>query len=103
MIRYYFSFKKIGDCSPRSALNSEFNHKSADAIFRSLENYKRSSGEQVKAWATSTLEVLNLRVALHALRENKDGGLIDAQRAELGIATAPCVCYLLGVMLVDNY
>ena len=93
----------------RVALDSAFKHKSVEAIFESLEGYKRSSDEQVNAWATSTLETLNLRsptslrVALHALRENKDGGLIDALRTELGIATALCVRYLLGVTLADNY
>jgi 3-hydroxyisobutyryl-CoA hydrolase len=93
----------------RAALDSAFSHKSVDAIFGSLENYKRSSDEQVKAWATSTLEALSLRsptslrVALHALRENKNGGLIEALRTELGIATALCVRYLLGVMFVDIY
>lgn len=86
--------------SVRAALDLAFSHKSVEAIFESLEIYKRSSDEQVKAWATSTLEALNLRsptslrVALHALRENKDRGLIDALRTELGIATALCVRYL---------
>ena len=91
--------------SVRAALDSAFSHKSVEAIFESLEEYKRSpdKDEQVKAWATSTLEALNLRsptslrVALHALRENKDRGLIDALRTELGIATALCVRYFLGV------
>lgn len=92
----------------RAALDSAFSHKSVDAILSSLANHKRSSDEQVKAWATSTLDSLNLRsptslrVALHALRENKVGGLIDALRTELGIATALCVRYLLGVALADN-
>lgn len=92
----------------RAALDSAFSRKSVEEIFESLENHKRSSDEQVKAWATSTLDALNLRsptslrVALHALRENKDRGLIDALRTELGIATALCVRYLLGVTLGDN-
>jgi 3-hydroxyisobutyryl-CoA hydrolase len=83
--------------SVRAALDSAFSHRSVDKIFESLETYKKSSDEQVKAWAASTLEALNLRsptslrVALHALRENKDLGLIDALRTELGIATALCV------------
>lgn len=83
--------------SVRAALDSAFSQKTVDGIFGSLESYTRSPDEQVKAWATSTLEALNLRsptslrVALHALRMNKDGGLIDALRTELGIATALCV------------
>ena len=95
--------------SVRAALDSAFGHKSVEGILESLENYKESSDEQIKAWATSTLETLNLRsptslrVALHALRENKDSGLIDALRTELGIATALCVRYLLAVTLADNY
>lgn len=91
--------------SVRAALDSAFGHNSVEAIFQSLENYQRSSDEQVKAWATSTLDSLNLRsptslrVALHALRENKNGGLIDALRIELGIATALCVRHFLGSSL----
>ena len=83
--------------SVRVALDSAFGQKSVEEIFESLENYKQSSDEQVTAWATSTLEALDLRsptslrVALFALRKNKDGGLIDALRTELGIATALCV------------
>lgn len=83
--------------SVRVALDSAFSQKSVEGIFESLENHKQSSDEQVKAWATSTLEALNLRsptslrVALFALRKNKDDGLIDALRIELDIATALCV------------
>lgn len=83
--------------SVRVALDSAFSRGSVEKIFESLEECKESSDEQVKAWATSTLETLNLRsptslrVALFALRKNKDGGLIDALRTELGIATALCV------------
>jgi len=83
--------------SVRVALDSAFSRKSVEGIFESLEKYKQSSDEQVKAWATSTLEALNLRsptslrVALFALRKNRDGGLLDALRTELGIATALCV------------
>jgi len=85
--------------SVRVALDSAFSRKSVEKIFESLEKYKQSSDEQVKAWATSTLEALNLRsptslrVALFALRQSKDGGLLDALRTELGIATALCVRY----------
>lgn len=83
--------------SVRVALDSAFSRKSVEGILESLEKYKQSSDEKVKAWATSTLEALNLRsptslrVALFALRQNKDGGLLDALRTELGIATALCV------------
>jgi 3-hydroxyisobutyryl-CoA hydrolase len=42
--------------SVRVALDSAFSQKSVEEIFESLENYKQSSDEQVKAWATSTLE-----------------------------------------------
>lgn len=85
--------------SVRVALDSAFSQKSVEEIFKSLEKYKQSSDEKVKAWATSTLGALNLRsptslrIALFALRKNKDGGLIDALRTELGIATALCVRY----------
>lgn len=95
--------------SVRVALDSAFGQKSVEGIFKSLENYKQSSDEQVKAWATSTLEALNLRsptslrVALFALRESKDGGLIDALRTELGIATALCVCYPSELRLANVY
>lgn len=95
--------------SVRAALDSAFSHKSVEKIFESLEAYKRSSDEQVKAWAASTLTTLNLRsptslrVALHALRENKDLGLIEALRTELGIATALCVRSSLGFTLTSNY
>jgi len=84
--------------SVRIALDSAFSHNSVEKIFESLETYEQSSDEQVRAWATSTLESLNLRsptslrVALFALRKNKGGGLLDALRTELGIATALCVC-----------
>jgi 3-hydroxyisobutyryl-CoA hydrolase len=93
----------------RVVLDSAFSRKSVEEILESLEKYAQSSNEQVKAWAASTLEALNLRsptslrVALHALRESKDGGLIEALRTELGIATALCVRYSLEVTLVDNY
>ncbi|KAF9652921.1 3-hydroxyisobutyryl-coenzyme A hydrolase [Thelephora ganbajun] len=82
--------------SVRVALDSAFSEKSIEKIIESLENYVQSSDEQVKAWATSTLEALDLRsptslrVALFALRKNKNGGLIDALRTELDIATALC-------------
>jgi hypothetical protein len=81
----------------RAALDSAFSQKTVEGILESLESYKESSDVQVKTWATSTLETLNLRsptslrVALFALRNNKDGGLIDALQTELGIATALCV------------
>ena len=95
--------------SVRVALDSAFSKKSVEQIFESLEESKQSSDEQVKAWATSTLEALNLRsptslrVALYALRKNKDGGLIDALRTELGIATALCVRYSSEFISADNY
>jgi 3-hydroxyisobutyryl-CoA hydrolase len=94
--------------SVRVALDSAFGRKSVEEIFESLENYKQSSDEQVKAWATSTLESLNLRsptslrVALVALRKNRVGGLIDALRTELGIATALCVRYPSKLSLTNN-
>ena len=94
--------------SVRAALDSAFSHKSVEKIFESLEDYKQSSDEPVKAWATSTLETLHLRsptslrIALHALRENKDSGLIDALRTELGIATAFCVRHSLGAILAHD-
>ena len=87
--------------SVRVALDSAFGQKSVENIFESLQQYEQSSDEQVKAWAASTLEALNLRsptslrVALFALRKNKNGGLIDALRTELGIATALCVRHSL--------
>jgi 3-hydroxyisobutyryl-CoA hydrolase len=93
----------------RVVLDSAFSHKSVEKIFESLEKHAQSSNEQVNSWAASTLEALNfrsptsLRVALYALRENKDGGLVDALRTELGIATALCVRRSLAVTLVDNY
>ena len=93
----------------RAALDSAFNQKSVENIFESLEGYKQSTDEQVKAWATSTLEALNLRsptslrVALFALRNNKDGGLIDALRIELGIATALCVRHSSGLTSAVDY
>lgn len=93
----------------RVALDSAFSQKSVEKIFKSLENYKQSPDKRVRAWATSTLEALNLRsptslrVALFALRENKDGGLIDALRTELGIATALCVSYSSKLALANNY
>ena len=95
--------------SVRTALDSAFSHKSVEDIFAALEKYAKSSDEQVKAWAVKTLETLHLRsptslrVALHALRESKNGGLIEALRTELGIATAFCVRYPLGVTFADNY
>lgn len=95
--------------SIRIALDSAFGEKSVEKIFESLEEYKQSPDEQVKAWATSTLDTLNLRsptslrVALFALRMNKDGGLIDALRTELGIATALCVRPPLELTLADNH
>lgn len=82
--------------SVRAALDSAFSHKSVENIFAALEEYAESSDERVKAWAAKTLESLHLRsptslrVALHALRESKNGGLIEALRTELGIATAFC-------------
>lgn len=94
--------------SVRIALDSAFSQKSVDDIFESLEKYKQSSDEQVKAWATSTLETLNLRsptslrVALFALRTNRDGGLIDALRTELCIATALCVRRSSELALADD-
>jgi len=94
--------------SVRVALDSAFSQKSVENIFESLENHKQSSDEQVKAWATSTLEALNLRsptslrVALFALRKNKDSGLIDALRTEIGIATALCVRHPSELMLASN-
>jgi len=95
--------------SIRAALDSAFSQKSVEKIFRSLEEYGRSPDEQVKAWATSTLEALNLRsptslrVALFALRKGKDGGLLDALRTELGIATALCVRHSSGLTLAGSY
>jgi 3-hydroxyisobutyryl-CoA hydrolase len=95
--------------SVRTALDSAFSQNSVEKIFESLEKYNESSDERVKAWATSTLEALNLRsptslrVALFALRKNKDGGLIDALRTELGIATALCVRHPSELALKDNY
>ena len=92
----------------RVALDSAFSHKSVEGVFESLESYKQSPDEQVKTWAISTLEALNLRsptslrVALFALRKNKQGGLIDALETELGIATALCVRYSCGFSLVNN-
>jgi len=94
--------------SVRVALDSAFSRKSVDGIFESLENYKQSSDEQVKVWATSTLDALNLRsptslrVALFALRNNKDVGLIDALRTELSIATALCVRHSSELALQDD-
>ena len=92
----------------RAALDSTFSQKSPEEIFESLKNYKRSSDQQVKTWATSTLRALilrsptSLRVALFALRKNKEGGLIDALRTELGIATALCVRYSYEFSLTDS-
>ena len=91
--------------SIRAALDSSFSQKSVEKILESLEGHKQSADEQVKAWATSTLEALglrsptSLRVALFALRKNKDGGLLDALRTELGIATALCVRHPQGLAL----
>lgn len=95
--------------SVRVALDSAFSQKSVEDIFESLENYKQSSDEQVKAWATSTLDALNLRsptslrVALFALRKNKDGGLLEALRTELGISTALCVRHSSELTLANNF
>lgn len=92
----------------RAALDSAFSHKSVEKIFESLEEYKQASDGQIKAWATSTLDALNLRsptslrVALFALRKNKGGLLIDALRTELGIATALCVRHSSEFILADN-
>ena len=95
--------------SIRAALDSAFSQKSVEKILESLEGHKQSADEQVKAWAASTLEALNLRsptslrVALFALRKNKDGGLLDALRTELGIATALCVRHSSGFRLTGRY
>lgn len=87
----------------RLALDSAFGHDSVEAIFAELTDISNGHKEEdIRQWAASTLEMLNLRsptslkVALAAIRRGKEMSLLDALQMEMNIATAFCVSQLVG-------
>ena len=86
----------------RLALDSAFGHDSVEAIFAELTDISNGHKEEdIRQWAASTLEMLNLRsptslkVALAAIRRGKEMSLLDALQMEMNIATAFCVSFIL--------